>query len=1191
MAQAIPLVTGVLGGIAGSFIGMPGLGFMLGEAMGSLIEQAVVGPEVPPNALTDLSVQTAAWGTGLPQVFGTQRLPGNIIWSTDKLLVGGDQGKFGAKGGGGGKGGAGKGKKGTGDQGYYTCAIAFALCEGPIGGIKRIWAGGDLIFDDGQPVYVPSMDPSQPQGGYQTFNANNQPIFSTGSSSLGSWTLYHGTMDQDADPTIVSNGSANGENGVPYQLVTLANGFTYKYGTPQYGKLGTACAYRGVAYIVFDALNCGYGGSIPPLTFEVVGQVGVLDAPTVQTPVYNPIPASLVNGTNQCFQAALIDDQTLCIPTTYAVCYCSTSGQLKDYSISQNWVVPPYASGFTPYVNTVVLSGSQQILISNYINGVRPFRSNAAWTPISIGSGTINNGPGNNYAINGGVWHLDSYYNNLWNPLIFNPSTHGVIPFSSANFYCGSINCAIGEIIFTTATNGGTQTLGTFNTATFAFATIVLPLTSGATIYKLFTDGTYLYVVDSNTYLYKFEVTATTATLINGYQLGATVGTTGTYFWGNGWLYGFIANTLYKYNANGGVRYTVSLPLLPMMAFPMSSGIIFLNDQDGATTGAQYYSISYGDLILTPTTPTLAQVVTAICNRAGFTSVDVSLIPSSVLVNATRKAGQSARDFLKMLCQVYQMDMVDSAGTLRIVPKGQNIVGQLSYDDIGYSKPGKSGAQPNSRYAFTRGQGTDLPRSVTLKYTTALANYNPTSQMFQTHDPYGQDISVNLPMTLDDTTAGNAAMLMCVMPRIENTLYAWTCNFTKLMYEAGDVLQMPWGVTRITQVDIRQGVDEPLIDFQGVIDASYVIYTGNGTPQSVPVPQIGQVTTYQSPLSITSSGMLMAEAVQPAAVVARVSNKPVINPGTAYGVIYEKPPLSSTDTTPNYLVAPWVTGNGFLGTAIFESTDGGTTFNEIAEQATSGVVGWTPNAIAATQPFTWDTVTTLSVYLNSAYMSLNSATDIQVIQGANLAYLGSELIQFVNAVLMTDANGYPYYQLSRLLRGRRGTESQMGNHSPGETFVLVQANDNTPIDYGLHDINNNAQFKIATVGANLSAIIATTFAPTGLWYKPFAPAHFKTSLDSSSDWNFTFVPRARINGWWGSGVAPTLDSDTQTWSADVLSGTTVKRTLSGSLSSPSFQYSATQQTADGFIAGQHGIVINLYQVGQLGRGYVTSVTT
>ncbi len=1195
MAVAIPLIAGGLGAWAGTSLGIgASLGWALGASAGSMIEQHFFGLPVPPNALTDLQVQTSSWGVGLPQVFGTQRLAGNIIWATDKLLVGGQQGKWGSKGGGGSK-GAGFGKKGTGQQGYYVTGIAFALCEGPIGGIKRIWAGGDLIFDDGQPVYVPSMDPSVPQGGYHTFTSNNQPIVSTGGSSLGTWTLYHGTELQDADPTIAANGSGNGMEGVPYQLVTLANGFTYSYGSPQYGKLGTATAYRSVAYIVFPALNCGFGGSIPPLTFEIVGQPGTLDAPTIITPVYNPIPASLVDQGmgNYCYRAELVDSQTLCIPTGKCVCYCSITGQLKQYSDNELW--PSFGGNA---VNGVIQTSVGQTLFANYDVGTRPSNSNLPWTLLALDRAGAEPNPA--FAFGSNVWKIDANYH-----FIFNPSLNSGPP----NYYTGldgpSFTSALalitgaspfiqlGNAIYMFANNGSgsalPQTICAFDVTSHLFTQYALPMNVGTTLYTIFTDGTYLYAVDTNYLIYKIALNGENpGTLISTIQL--TIPTNG-FFWANGWLYGFTsASQLLKFNADGSVRYMSSSVISESQHFLTSQGIIFLDGQRFSNTGATYFTVSYGDMTLTPVTYTLAQAITAICNRAGFTSVDVSLVPS-IPVNFTRRAGTSARDILKVLSQIYQFDMVDSAGTLRIVPKGQPIAGQLSYDQIGFAKPvGPQGTAPPP-YVWQRAQGTDLPRSVTFKYTSALVNYNQQAQFFQLHDPYGKDLIVQVPATLDDKTALTAAMLMCVEPHIERQAYTWTCSLNELQWEPGDVLQMPWGVTRITSVAIRNADKEPVLDFSGVIDASYVIWNGTGTPQAVSVPALAQPTVYQTPLPTASSGDLITATLQPAGQQQQVPTKPPLSIGTAYAQFLEVAPLTSSQNAPFYVVAPWTTGNTFVGAAIYESTDGGSTYNEVTQQAISGVVGWTPQVLGATQPYTWDTTSTVNVYLQSGYMQISSATDLQVIQGANLAQLGNELIQFANATLLTDSNGNAYYQLSRLLRGRRGTQSQMSTHVAGESFTLISGNDESDIGYALHDLNNEAYFKVATVGQSLSGITPTAFAPAGLWFKPFAPAHLSASVDGSNDWTISFFPVARLNGWWGSGYAPTLDPDSQTWSADVLKSGSVVRTLSGALSSPSILYTAAMQSADGFTAGQHGIVLNVYQVGQLGRGYSNTVTT
>src|SRR6202000_1820617 len=65
--------------------------------------------------------------------------------------------------------------------------------------------------------------------------------------------------------------------------------------------------------------------------------------------------------------------------------------------------------------------------------------------------------------------------------------------------------------------------------------------------------------------------------------------------------------------------------------------------------------------------------------------------------------------------------------------------------------------------------------------------------------------------------------------------------------------------------------------------------------------------------------------------------------------------------------------------------------------------------------------------------SLSSCTQIDLLNGANAALLGNEILQFQTATL----TGPGLYTLSNLLRGRRGTETTTGAHAIGESFVVL----------------------------------------------------------------------------------------------------------------------------------------------------------
>jgi hypothetical protein len=84
-------------------------------------------------------------------------------------------------------------------------------------------------------------------------------------------------------------------------------------------------------------------------------------------------------------------------------------------------------------------------------------------------------------------------------------------------------------------------------------------------------------------------------------------------------------------------------------------------------------------------------------------------------------------------------------------------------------------------------------------------------------------------------------------------------------------------------------------------------------------------------------------------------------------------------------------------------------------------------------PMICDELSTVDVKLaNSGHVLLNVDEDA-LMAGANLASLGDELIQFGRA----EPLGSGRFRLSKLLRGRRGTEWAAATHAVGEAFCLI----------------------------------------------------------------------------------------------------------------------------------------------------------
>jgi Putative phage tail protein len=197
------IVLGAVGAVIGGYFGGPegaALGWAIGSAGGMLLF-----PTKGPNP-SDLKLQDSAYGKPIPTTFGLYRLTGNVIWAGQPVENDG------------GKGGSSSGPT-------VNMSFAVGLCEGPITGVRRIWANGVLIYDFSNP-------------------SNFQNI--TGSAAMiTGFTVYLGDELQLADPTMeAALGAAN---------------------TPP---------NRGLAYVVFNQLDLSqWGNYLPTLSFEVlVGQ-------------------------------------------------------------------------------------------------------------------------------------------------------------------------------------------------------------------------------------------------------------------------------------------------------------------------------------------------------------------------------------------------------------------------------------------------------------------------------------------------------------------------------------------------------------------------------------------------------------------------------------------------------------------------------------------------------------------------------------------------------------------------------------------------------------------------------------------------------------------------------------------------------------------------------------------------------
>ena len=680
-------------------------------------------------------------------------------------------------------------------------------------------------------------------------------------------------------------------------------------------------------------------------------------------------------------------------------------------------------------------------------------------------------------------------------------------------------------------------------------------------------------------------------TLVSGSSFSTGSSTYGQLYAAFGKIFAINGTIWTIYSATGQVTGTLTTPNYSAGGSLSNDGVFIYASQNNYLT-----KINPGGNTIIAGTMDLPAAVTILCERAGITQFDVSLLPS-IPVNFVRGDTVTARSMLSRLSQAYFFSMVDSGGVLRFVPQGQPSQAVIPLEDLGFDKISANAVTP---FTSSRISGVDLPRSVKIRYTSAALNWEKYEQIFalESYDS-GKEITLDLPLILDDQTAYNIAALACTLPHAEREQYAFTTSYKWLALEPGDVVTLPFGTCRILTVRLGQKNGIPVIDFTACIDGMNALagagYATPGLPNYQ--PNTGGVTALlAAPANLATVHTPSSQTPHPIATAPQIVQT-VPNAGVPKMVLTEPPPLKQSDTGMRFMVGAYSTGNSFPGVGIFQSTDGGNTYSQLTTEISATVAGYANTVLAAPIPeqgfYTWDTLNTVDVYMLGG-ATLSPLTDLQVMNGGNGAMLGQELIQYAQATLMTDSLGNPFYRLSRLLRGRRGTEWAMGTHQIGEPFYAIpSALSKEP--YTPPMLNNPYLYKIVMMGGDLGNAPATSYEPNGNSLRQWAVCHPAVTRDSSNDWTVSWVPRARYNGDWASGYIPTLDSDTAGWSIDVLNGTTVKRTIQVPLQQTGpwqTVYTAAMQAADGFTAGQSGIIFNIYQLSsQVGRGTVRSITT
>jgi hypothetical protein len=240
--------------------------------------------------------------------------------------------------------------------------------------------------------------------------------------------------------------------------------------------------------------------------------------------------------------------------------------------------------------------------------------------------------------------------------------------------------------------------------------------------------------------------------------------------------------------------------------------------------------------------------------------------------------------------------------------------------------------------------------------------------------------------------------------------------------------------------------------------------------------------------------------------------------------------------------------------------------SEIRVAGTAAIMGSAQTSLDTGQSAVIDRLNSVDVQLANADQWLESCDYRALANGSNLALLGSELIQFGDALPL----GSGQFRLSSLLRGRRGTEWAMALHEAGETFVLLDLARLTRLPVTSAQVGATIQVK--PLGLADADADACSLSIAGEAMRPPSPVHLRASLRPDGGLDCSWVRRSRFGWSWLDGVDAALGCSIERYRVALQGAATP---VEVETASPDFLFTA----ADLARAGEGDLILSVRQVG------------
>lgn len=587
----------------------------------------------------------------------------------------------------------------------------------------------------------------------------------------------------------------------------------------------------------------------------------------------------------------------------------------------------------------------------------------------------------------------------------------------------------------------------------------------GAFVYALAADSSVIYQID----LLTMTLQASIAPPIFASAENAIVcDETG----GLAYIYGGLGGQFYRYD---GTAWGTALAVNAAIAadntnshYSFAEGTVW---SARPVSGGVEFEISRAQTTLAINTPALDQVVRRLCLRTGLLTdadIDVTQLAGQTMRAMAISQVSTTRTALETLMAAYLFEATESQ-KLVFVPRGGSPVLTIPYADLGASPDGTAEQLPKKRLA-----DAEVPAFVTITYANVLNDF--------------QSGSESADRLVTGSTAESVVEIALGLTPTEAKRIADvnTMDLAVGMLQIGPIaLRTQYAALEPTDVVLLTAADGST--FRSRIGANTV---GAGLIAPTLVLDDASVITSVAETDTTYTGSTLIRALAPTDLV-----------------LLDIPILRDVDNTPGFYAAFGATGS-WPGAELDVSPDD-VTYTKVLDATSRGVLGSAAGALGDFERGNrFDERNTLTVNVGDGTLASATRAALLASSTLNAMAIGAEVVQFRSASLLS--SGPNVYLLSGFLRGRRGTESQIGAHGPSERVVLLQTSGIRRVTDQQADVGAVRDWKAVTYGQTKARAKTKVFTDTGIGQKPFAPVDLRVD-DSSGQAVLEWHRRSRLS--------------------------------------------------------------------------------